>query len=79
MAINSNGRDRLSIPLFCGPDFAWRVSPVPDVSAGSDDNGRRRDGDIPQAFEGTYGDRVVANLGKVSPELGLLSCAAMTR
>jgi isopenicillin N synthase-like dioxygenase len=69
VAINTSGRDRLSIPLFFDPDFAWRVSPVPGASAGSDDSGRRWDGANLQAFEGTYGDYVTAKVGKVFPEL----------
>ncbi len=69
VAINTSGRDRISIPLFFDPDFAWRVSPVPGASAGSDDSGRRWDGANLQAFEGTYGDYVTAKVGKVFPEL----------
>jgi len=69
VAINSSGRDRLSIPLFFDPDFAWRIAPVPGSVAGSDDSGRRWDGANLQAFEGTYGDYVSAKVGKVFPEL----------
>ncbi len=69
VAINTSGRDRISIPLFFDPDFAWRVAPVPGASAGSDDSGRRWDGANLQAFEGTYGDYVSAKVGKVFPEL----------
>jgi polar amino acid transport system ATP-binding protein len=67
--INTSGRDRISIPLFFDPDFAWRVAPVPGASAGSDDSGRRWDGANLQAFDGTYGDYVTAKVGKVFPEL----------
>ena len=69
VAINTSGRDRISIPLFFDPDFAWRVAPVPGAVAGSDDSGRRWDGANLQAFEGTYGDYVSAKVGKVFPEL----------
>ena len=69
VALNASGRDRLSIPLFFDPDFAWRVAPVPGAVAGSDDSGRRWDGANLQAFEGTYGDYVSAKVGKVFPEL----------
>jgi polar amino acid transport system ATP-binding protein len=69
VAINTSGRDRLSIPLFFDPDFAWRVAPVPGASAGVDDSGRRWDGANLQAFEGTYGDYVSAKVGKVFPGL----------
>jgi polar amino acid transport system ATP-binding protein len=67
--INTSGRDRLSIPLFFDPDFAWRVAPVPGATAGADDSGRRWDGANLQAFEGTYGDYVSAKVGKVFPDL----------
>jgi isopenicillin N synthase-like dioxygenase len=69
VAINTSGRDRLSIPLFFDPDFATRVQPVPGSGPGMDDSGRRWDGANLQAFEGTYGDYVVAKVGKVFPDL----------
>jgi polar amino acid transport system ATP-binding protein len=69
VAINTSGRDRLSIPLFFDPDFAWHVAPVPGAAAGQDDSGRRWDGANLQAFEGTYGDYVSAKVGRVFPDL----------
>lgn len=69
VAINTSGRDRLSIPLFFDPDFATLVQPVPGSGPGHDDSGRRWDGANLQAFEGTYGDYVTAKIGKVFPEL----------
>ena len=69
VAINTSGRDRLSIPLFFDPDFDTRVQPVPGSGPGQDDSGRRWDGANLQAFEGTYGDYVTAKVGKVFPEL----------
>ena len=69
VAINTSGRDRLSIPLFFDPDFDTRVQPVPGSGAGQDDSGRRWDGANLQAFEGTYGDYVTAKVGKVFPAL----------
>jgi isopenicillin N synthase-like dioxygenase len=69
VAINTSGRDRLSIPLFFDPDFDARVQPVPGSGPGQDDSGRRWDGANLQAFEGTYGDYVTAKIGKVFPEL----------
>jgi isopenicillin N synthase-like dioxygenase len=69
VAINTSGRDRLSIPLFFDPDFAWRIAPVPGATAGQDDSGRRWDGANLHAFEGTYGDYVSAKVGRVFPEL----------
>ena len=69
VAINTSGRDRLSIPLFFDPDFEARVQAVPGSGAGSDDSGRRWDGANLQAFEGTYGDYVTVKVGKVFPDL----------
>jgi isopenicillin N synthase-like dioxygenase len=69
VAINTSGRDRLSIPLFFDPDFATRIEPVPGSGPGTDDSGRRWDGANLQAFEGTYGEYVSAKVGKVFPEL----------
>jgi isopenicillin N synthase-like dioxygenase len=69
VAINTSGRDRLSIPLFFDPDFDARVQPVPGSGPGMDDSGRRWDGANLQAFAGTYGDYVTAKVGKVFPDL----------
>lgn len=69
VALNTSGRDRLSIPLFFDPDFDTRVQPVPGSGPGQDDSGRRWDGANLQAFEGTYGDYVTAKIGKVFPAL----------
>jgi polar amino acid transport system ATP-binding protein len=69
VAINTSGRDRLSIPLFFDPAFATRIEPVPGAAFGADDSGHRWDGANLQAFEGTYGDYVSAKIGKVFPEL----------
>lgn len=67
--INTSGRDRLSIPLFFDPDFDTPIAPVPGSGPGTDDSGRRWDGANLQAFEGSYGDYVVAKVGKVFPDL----------
>ncbi|MBL0728604.1 isopenicillin N synthase family oxygenase [Piscinibacter sp. HJYY11] len=69
VAINTSGRDRLSIPLFFDPDFDTVVQPVPGSGPGVDDSGRRWDGANLQAFQGTYGDYVTAKVGKVFPDL----------
>jgi polar amino acid transport system ATP-binding protein len=69
VAINTSGRDRLSIPLFFDPDFDARIEPVPGSGPGADDSGRRWDGANLQAFEGTYGDYVSAKIGRVFPAL----------
>ena len=69
VAVNTSGRDRLSIPLFFDPDFDTVIAPVPGAGPGQDDSGRRWDGANLQAFHGTYGDYVTAKVGKVFPEL----------
>jgi isopenicillin N synthase-like dioxygenase len=69
VAINTSGRDRLSIPLFFDPDFATRIEPVPGRGAGADDSLHRWDGANLQAFEGSYGEYVTAKVGKVFPDL----------
>jgi polar amino acid transport system ATP-binding protein len=67
--INTSGRDRLSFPLFFDPNFEARVQPIEGVHA-SDDSASRWDGANVHAFEGTYGDYLLAKVGKVFPELG---------
>lgn len=69
VAINTSGRDRLSIPFFFDPDFDARVQPVPGSGPGGDDSARRWDGANLQAFEGTYGEYAAAKVGKVFPDL----------
>jgi len=65
--INSSGRDRLSFPLFFDPDFDVRIEPI--RSAATDDAATRWDGASVHAFAGTYGEYVLAKVGKVFPEL----------
>lgn len=68
--INTSGRDRLSFPLFFDPDFDSVIEPIrsPLITA-HDDAARRWDGSSVHAFEGRYGDYVLAKVGKVFPEL----------
>ncbi len=65
--LNTSGRHRLSMPLFFDPDFATRVEPIrtPEI----DDLATRWDGASVHAFEGSYGDYVLAKVGKVFPVL----------
>jgi polar amino acid transport system ATP-binding protein len=65
--LNASGRDRLSFPLFFDPDFDVRIAPIrtPEI----DDHGTRWDGASVHAFEGTYGDYVLAKVGRVFPDL----------
>jgi len=65
--LNTSGRDRLSFPLFFDPDFDARIEPIRSVA--TDDHRTRWDGASVHAFEGTYGDYVLAKVGKVFPAL----------
>ena len=65
--LNTSGRDRLSFPLFFDPDFDVRIEPI--RTAATDDHRTRWDGASVHAFEGTYGDYVLAKVGKVFPGL----------
>jgi isopenicillin N synthase-like dioxygenase len=67
VALNHSGRDRLSFPLFFDPDFDARIEPIrhPEI----DDRPTRWDGASVHAFEGTYGDYVLAKVARVFPEL----------
>ena len=62
-------RDRLSFPLFFDPSFHARVQPIEGLPARPDDRATRWDGASVHAFEGTYGDYLVAKVSKVFPEL----------
>lgn len=66
--INTSGRERLSFPLFFDPGFETRIEPIrtPEI----DDRAQRWDGESVHAFDGTYGDYVLAKVGKVFPDLG---------
>jgi len=68
VSLNTSWRHRLSFPLFFDPDFEVRIEPIrhPEI----DDRADRWDGASVHAFEGTYGDYVLAKVGKVFPELG---------
>jgi isopenicillin N synthase-like dioxygenase len=65
--INSSGRDRLSFPLFFDPDFDARITPIRNAEI--DDHATRWDRASVHAFEGRYGDYVLAKVGKVFPQL----------
>jgi isopenicillin N synthase-like dioxygenase len=70
VAVNTSGRDRLSFPLFFDPDFEARVHPIPGLAAPMhDDSASRWDGANVHAFDGSYGDYLLAKVGKVFPEL----------
>ena len=66
---NTSGRARLSFPFFFDPDFAAEVRPLPRAAAIDDDRDARWDRASVHAFEGTYGEYLLAKVGKVFPEL----------
>jgi polar amino acid transport system ATP-binding protein len=71
VALNTSGRDRLSMPFFFDPGFEARVRPIDGlaVSAAARDRTARWDGANIDAFEGTYGDYLLGKVSKVFPEL----------
>jgi isopenicillin N synthase-like dioxygenase len=66
--VNRTARQRLSFPFFYDPDFAARMDPVPAAA-------RRRagvprwDGADVHAYDGPYGDYLLAKVGRVFPDL----------
>jgi isopenicillin N synthase-like dioxygenase len=69
VAINTSGRDRLSIPAFFDPDFDTPVQPIRGLVRRPDDRAERWDGLSVHDWQGTYGDYVLAKVGKVFPDL----------
>ena len=68
--MNTSGRDRLSFPLFFDPDFLAPMTPLPGHALTARADGAERwDGSSVHAFEGTYGDYLVAKVSKVFPDL----------
>jgi isopenicillin N synthase-like dioxygenase len=65
--LNTRGRDRLSFPLFFDPNLDARIEAIrtPEV----DDHASRWDRASVHAFDGTYGDYLLAKIGKVFPDL----------
>lgn len=70
--LNTTGRDRYSFPFFFDPGFDATVTALPLDRAGGSRTGPgdRWDGTDVHAFEGTYGDYLLAKVSKVFPELG---------
>src|SRR5262245_29609769 len=68
---NPAPRDRLSFPFFFDPNFFARVQPIDlaDQDLPPDDRDERWDRASVHAFEGTYGDYLLAKVGKVFPQL----------
>ncbi len=71
VALNTSGRDRLSMPFFFDPHFEARVRPIEGLtaSAAAQDRAARWDGENIHAFDGTYGDYLLGKVSKVFPEL----------
>src|SRR6185503_10772445 len=71
VALNTSGRDRLSLPFFFDPHFEARVRPIEGLtaSAAAQDRAARWDGANIHAFDGTYGDYLLGKVSKVFPEL----------
>jgi isopenicillin N synthase-like dioxygenase len=66
---NVSGNERLSFPFFFDPDFHREVPPLPGRARVADDGQTRWDGQDLRAFEGTYGDYLLAKVAKVFPDL----------
>ena len=66
---NAARRSRLSFPFFFDPSWDARVRPVPGCPAARDDAHERWDRTSVHAFEGRYGDYLVAKVSKVFPAL----------
>jgi len=70
VAINRSGRDRLSFPLFFDPNFFSRVERIEGLRKPQvDDAAQRWDRANVHAFNGPYGDYLLAKVGKVFPQL----------
>ena len=71
VALNTSGRDRLSMPFFLDPHFDARVRPIEGlgVTPAGEDRDSRWDGEDIHTFQGTYGDYLLAKVSKVFPEL----------
>jgi isopenicillin N synthase-like dioxygenase len=66
--VNRSSRDRLSFPFFYDPDFSAVMTPVPGAYA-SGPEAPRWDGASVHAFSGTYGEYLLAKVGRVFPDL----------
>jgi isopenicillin N synthase-like dioxygenase len=70
VALNTSGRDRVSLPFFFDPHFEARIQPIPGLAPSAlDDGASRWDQSNVHAFEGTYGDYLLGKVSKVFPDL----------
>ena len=66
--VNHAHRERLSFPFFYDPDFAARMTPVPSAAQRRASGPRWDDADV-HAWDGLYGDYLLAKVGRVFPNL----------
>jgi isopenicillin N synthase-like dioxygenase len=66
--VNRAGRERLSFPFFYDPDFAARMVAVPAAAQRRASGPRWDDADV-HAYDGAYGDYLLAKVGRVFPAL----------
>ena len=67
---NISGKGRLSFPLFFDPAFGAQIVPLPERAASAyDDSDERWDRTNVHAFDGTYGEYLMAKIAKVFPDL----------
>ena len=68
---NTSGKGRYSFPFFFDPNFDAEIEPIDlsYVDLPADDQSSRWDGASVHEFEGTYGDYILAKVGKVFPDL----------
>ncbi len=67
---NPGNQDRLSFPFFLDPSWDAAVERLPIVERPVDDDAARRwDHTSIYGFEGTYGDYILAKVGKAFPDL----------
>ena len=66
---NRSGRDRYSFPLFFDPSWDARVTRLPNAPPPDEDAQSRWDRASVHAFDGTWGDYLLAKVSRVFPEL----------
>jgi isopenicillin N synthase-like dioxygenase len=66
---NRSGRSRLSFPFFFDPNFQAKIEPIPGCKQAKLTAEARWDGARLSDFQGTYGDYLLAKVGRVFPQL----------
>jgi isopenicillin N synthase-like dioxygenase len=66
---NTTGADRISFPLFLDPAWDADVLPIPGMTDPTSDATGRWDGASVHEWSGTYGDYLLAKVGRVFPAL----------